>query len=127
VLICGGLGGVMESACEGAHEAHGTTVGILPGTDRGQGNDYLDVVLPTGLGELRNGLIVRSSQALIAIGGGWGTLSEISFAMRTDSPVVVLGGWQPGFGISESRHGAPRSAPDASECVRLALELARVS
>ena len=75
VLICGGLGGVMEAACRGARSAGGVTVGILPGTDRRHGNAYLDVALPTGMGELRNALIVRASDVLIAVAGGFGTLS----------------------------------------------------
>jgi uncharacterized protein (TIGR00725 family) len=76
-----------------AKEAGGTTVGILPGSDRGEANPYVDVAIATGLGELRNGLIVRCADALIAVGGGWGTLSEIAFAMRIGRPVVGLGTW----------------------------------
>jgi uncharacterized protein (TIGR00725 family) len=93
-LVCGGLGGVMEAACMGAREAGGLTVGILSGEDRAAANPYVAVALATGLGELRNGLVVRASDALIAIGGGWGTLSEIAFAMRTGRPVVALASWE---------------------------------
>jgi uncharacterized protein (TIGR00725 family) len=93
VLVCGGLGGVMAAACAGASERGGLTVGLLPGDDRGAGNPYLTIALPTGIGELRNGLVVRACDAVIAIGGSWGTMSEIAFAKRTGKPVVVLAGW----------------------------------
>lgn len=93
VLVCGGLGGVMEASCAGARQAGGITVGLLPGADRGAANPHLDVALATGLGELRNGLIVRASDAVIAVAGGYGTLSEIGFALRLGRPVVGLGTW----------------------------------
>ena len=93
ILITGGLGGVMEAACHGASTADGTTVGFLPGADRASANDYLQIALPTGLGELRNGLIIRAADAVIAIGGAYGTLSEIALALRTDVPVVGLDTW----------------------------------
>ena len=94
VVVCGGLGGVMEAACRGARAAGGTTVGLLPGVDRGDGNRWLSVALPTGLGELRNGLIVRAADALVAVGGGPGTLSEIALALKIGRPVVGLGTWE---------------------------------
>ena len=90
VLVCGGLGGVMEAAARGAKDAGGLTIGILPGNDAAEANASIDVALATGMGEMRNALIVRAAQALIAIGGGWGTLSEIALARRTDTPVVGL-------------------------------------
>jgi uncharacterized protein (TIGR00725 family) len=93
ILVCGGLGGVMAAACEGAAERGGLTVGLLPGNDRGEGNRCLTVALPTGIGELRNGLVVRASDAVIAIGGSWGTLSEIAIAKRAGTPVIGLEGW----------------------------------
>jgi uncharacterized protein (TIGR00725 family) len=93
IVVCGGLGGVMAAACEGAAERGGLTVGLLPGRDRADGNPYLSVALPTGMGELRNGLVVGVCDAVIAIGGSWGTLSEISLAMRTGKPTIVIGGW----------------------------------
>lgn len=93
-LICGGLGGVMAAACRGASEAGGITVGLLPGADRAQANEWVSVPIPTGLGELRNGLIVRAAQALIAIGGGYGTLSEVALALKMGVPVIGLGGWE---------------------------------
>src|SRR5947207_9996077 len=90
VLLCGGLGGVMEAAARGAKKARGLTVGILPGNDRADANPFIDVPLATGMGEMRNALIVRAAQAVIAIGGGWGTLSEIALAQRIKTPVVGL-------------------------------------
>ena len=90
VLLCGGLGGVMEAAARGAKQARGLTVGILPGSDRADANPFIDVPLATGMGEMRNALIVRAAQAVIAIGGGWGTLSEIALAQRIQTPVVGL-------------------------------------
>jgi uncharacterized protein (TIGR00725 family) len=91
IVFTGGLGGVMAAATEGASSAGGLTVAILPGTDRSVSSAA--VVIPTGLGELRNGLLVRSVDAVIAVGGSWGTLSEIALARRTGVPVVCLGGW----------------------------------
>jgi uncharacterized protein (TIGR00725 family) len=93
VLVCGGLGGVMEAACRGAKGAGGTTVGILPGTDRSEANEFVDVAIPTGLGEARNALVVRTAHALIAVGGGYGTLSEIALALKAGKRVVGLGSW----------------------------------
>lgn len=119
ILICGGLGGVMHAACEGAHDAGGLTVGILPGLDSSAANCHVEVAIPTGLGELRNGLIVRASDALIAIGGGWGTLSEIAFAMRTDRPVIGLGSWQRAL-----QGSAIEQVPDPHAAVERALDLA---
>jgi uncharacterized protein (TIGR00725 family) len=74
VVVTGGLGGVMEAACRGAREAGGTTIGVLPGSDRSAANPYVDVAMPTGLGEARNALVVRAADALVAIGGAYGTL-----------------------------------------------------
>jgi uncharacterized protein (TIGR00725 family) len=91
VVYTGGLGGVMAAATEGAASAGGLTVALLPGTERSVSS--ATVVIATGLGELRNGLLVRSVDAVIAVGGSWGTLSEIALARRTGVPVVCLGGW----------------------------------
>lgn len=94
VVVCGGLGGAMEAACRGAKEAGGMTVGLLPGLDRRDANPYVDVAVTTGLGEARNALVVRAADALIAVGGGYGTLSEIGLALRTGKRVVGLGTWE---------------------------------
>jgi uncharacterized protein (TIGR00725 family) len=93
VLVCGGLGGVMEAACRGAREAGGTTVGILPGDDRAAANAFVDVAIATGLGEARNAVVVRSADALVAVGRGYGTLSEIALALRAGKHVVGVGSW----------------------------------
>ncbi|MDH7578682.1 MAG: TIGR00725 family protein [Bacillota bacterium] len=96
VLVCGGRGGVMEAAARGAREAGGTAVGILPGTSRSEGNPYLTVSVVTGMGEARNAIVVRSSDAVIAVAGGCGTLSEIGLALKMGVPVVGLRTWQLG-------------------------------
>ena len=83
----------MEAACSGARGAGGTTIGILPGTERSTANPYVDVAIPTGLGEARNALVVRAADALIAVGGAYGTLSEIAFALKAGKRVVGLGTW----------------------------------
>ncbi len=90
VVLTGGLGGAMAAAARGAESQGGLTVGLLPGTDRGAANPHTRVALPTGLGELRNGLLVRAADAVIAIGGGPGTLSEVALALKTDTRVVAL-------------------------------------
>lgn len=93
VLICGGRGGVMEAACRGAKEAGGLTVGILPGADRSEANPYVDVAVVTGLGEARNAIVVRSADVVVAVSGGYGTLSEIGLALKMGRPVVGLNTW----------------------------------
>src|SRR5919107_816552 len=94
VVITGGLGGVMEAASRGARSRHGRTVGILPGEDRDAANGWVEIALATGMGELRNGLVVRAVDALVAIGGGHGTLSEVALALKLGRPVVGLGTWE---------------------------------
>jgi len=98
-LVCGGLGGVMEAACRGARSHGGLTLGLLPGSDREAANGWVVVAVPTGLGEVRNALVVRAADAVVAIGGGWGTLSEIALAVKAGIPVVGLGTWEVGEGI----------------------------
>ncbi|HEX4672129.1 MAG TPA: TIGR00725 family protein [Solirubrobacteraceae bacterium] len=93
VVVCGGLGGVMEAACRGAYRAGGMTIGILPGTDRAAANEWARVVIPTGMGEMRNALVVRAADAVIAVGGGYGTLSEVALALRAGVPVVGVDTW----------------------------------
>jgi uncharacterized protein (TIGR00725 family) len=93
-VVCGGLGGVMEAACHGAVENGGLTIGILPGGDREAANPWVSVAIPTGLGELRNGLIVRAADAVVAVGGAYGTLSEIALALKTGVPVIGVETWQ---------------------------------
>ncbi len=93
-LLCGGLGGMMQAAAEGAKSAGGQTVGILPGSDRSSANSFIDLAIPTGLGPFRNSLLVSSCDAVIAIHGAYGTLSEIAFALRIGIPVVGLHTWE---------------------------------
>lgn len=94
LIVCGGRGGVMEAACRGAKASGGLTIGLLPGTDRGEANPFVDVVIATGIGEARNAIIVQSAQAAIAVGGEFGTLSEIAFALKRDLPLAGLGTWE---------------------------------
>ncbi len=93
ITVCGGRGGVMAGAAKGAAQAGGTVVGMLPGEDRGDANEWVTVSLPTGMGELRNGLIVRAAEVVIAIGGSYGTLSEIALALSAELKVHGLHTW----------------------------------
>mgnify|MGYP001132420903 CR=1 FL=1 len=118
VVVTGGLGGVMEAACRGAKSRRGRTLGILPGTARAEANGWVDFAVPTGLGELRNGLVVRAADAVVAVGGGLGTLSEISLALKAGIPVIGLGSWDvPGV----------ETVADPAEAVERAVERARVT
>lgn len=116
-VVTGGLGGVMAAASRGAHAAGGTTIGLLPGTDRRLGNPFLTVSIPTGLGELRNGLVIRAADAVVCVGGSWGTLSEIALAVRTGVPIVMVGGW-------DLPEGGPIVVDSAEQAVARAVELA---
>ena len=93
ILVTGGVSGVMEAASKGAREAGGTTLGILPGADRRDANPWVAVAVPTGMGEARNALVVRAADALVAVGGAWGTLSEIALARKAGKPVAGLDSW----------------------------------
>jgi uncharacterized protein (TIGR00725 family) len=107
VVVTGGLGGVMEAACRGARSSRGRTVGLLPGDDRDAANGWVEIAIATGMGELRNGLVVRAADALVAVGGGHGTLSEVALALKLGRPVVGLGTWEV--------HGVEHvSTPDAA-------------
>ncbi|KPJ54681.1 MAG: hypothetical protein AMJ37_00140 [Dehalococcoidia bacterium DG_18] len=92
-LICGGLEGVMEAACRGAASQGGVTIGILPGDSREDANPYVQIPIVTGMGYTRNAIVAKSGQAVIAIGGSYGTLSEIAYALQNDIPVISLGTW----------------------------------
>jgi uncharacterized protein (TIGR00725 family) len=118
VLICGGLGGVMEAAARGAASAGGLTVGVLPGTSARDANRWITLPLPTGMGEGRNVLVVRFADAVIAIGGEWGTLSEVALARKIGIPVVLLAPTLTrGLGLEE--------ADTAEDAVRRALAAAK--
>lgn len=123
VLVCGGLGGVMEAACRGARGRGGITIGILPGTRPADANPFVTYALPTGLGHARNILVVRAAQAVIAVGGRYGTLSEIAFARVEGIPVIGLRTWEL---KREGKVEDPiQRAADAKEAVALALQAAR--
>lgn len=99
ILICGGLSGVMEAACQGAKENAGLTIGVLPGFSAADANPYVDVPIVTGLADARNVIIVRTARALIAIDGAAGTLSEIAFALKFNKPVIGLQTWEIAPGV----------------------------
>lgn len=116
MVVCGGLGGVMEAVSRGVRGAGGLTIGVLPGADPLEANPFVDVPLATGMGEMRNALIVRAARAVIAIGGGHGTLSEVALALRIGTPVVGLRDHFPGLDL-------PR-VTDAAAAVAWVLERA---
>jgi uncharacterized protein (TIGR00725 family) len=115
ILICGGLGGVMEAACKGASSEGGTTIGILPGDNSQQANPYIQIPIVTNIGYARNVIVIKSAQAVIAIDGSYGTLSEIGHALQYNIPVIGLNTW------SLSRNGRPDNsiiqAKDPTEAV----------
>jgi uncharacterized protein (TIGR00725 family) len=121
VIVCGGGGGAMAAAARGARSAGGVVVGLLPGDDRSAASPGLTVAIATGLGELRNGLVVRAADGVVAIAGAFGTLSEIAFALRVAKPVVGLGTWE------LARGGAPAegivAASSAEDAVERVLSL----
>ncbi len=116
VLVCGGLGGVMAGACQGAAEAGGLAVAVVPGPDPEAANPWAGVVIATGLGHARNVLVVQSGDAVVALPGSWGTLSEIALARKAGRPVVGVGAWGHLEGVREVR--------DPAEAVALAVRLA---
>ena len=122
ILVCGGLSGVMEAACRGANSEGGVTIGILPGESRQAANPYVQIPIVTGIGYARNVAVVKSAQAVIAISGSYGTLSEISHALQSGIPVVGLNTW------SLSKNGQQDNsiilAQNPAEAVAIALELA---
>ena len=123
IIICGGLGGIMEAVCRGAKSKGGLTIGILPGSDSSAANPWVDIPIVTGLGEARNVIVVKSAQAVIAIGGGYGTLSEIAFALKSGIPVIGLDTW------SLARNGQEDPSVikvhNADEAVSKAISLAK--
>jgi len=123
VVICGGLGGVMEGVCRGAKSKGGLTVGILPGQDASTANPWVDIAVVTGMGEARNVVVAKSAQAVIAIGGGYGTLSEIAYALKNGTPVIGLNTW------SLAREGREDNSiirvRSAGEAVDKAISLAK--
>jgi len=94
IIVGGGLGGVMEAACRGAREQGGVTIGVLPGPFRGDANPYVDYAIATDMGQARNAIIVRTADAVVAVGGEYGTLSEIAMALKMSKKVVALSSWE---------------------------------
>jgi uncharacterized protein (TIGR00725 family) len=122
VVVCGGLGGVMEAACRGAHSAGGLTIGLLPMTDWSGANAYVDIVLPTGLGVARNALVAMVGHAVVAIDGSFGTLTEIAHALQLMKPVFALGSWNLESASIDADRYVRVDSP--AEAVRRALEAA---
>jgi len=111
-LVCGGMGGVMQESCRGAKSVGGTTIGILPGKTKGDANPYIDIPIVTAMSHARNAVIVRTGDAVVAVGGRYGTLSEIGLALCMNKPVYGLNTWKiPGI----KRKASPRAALDAIE------------
>jgi hypothetical protein len=122
-IICGGLGGVMEAVCRGAKSRGGLTIGVLPGENPNMANQWVDIPIVTGVGYARNMAVVKSAQAVIAIGGNYGTLSEIAYALKSGIPVIGLNTW------SLSRNGQENNpiirVHSAAEAVDKAVSLAK--
>ena len=120
-LVCGGLGGVMEAACRGANAEGGVTIGILPGDSAKTANPYVQIPIVTGIGYARNISVVKSAQAVIAVGGSYGTLSEIAYALQSRIPVIGLNTW------SLSKSGQPDNsiipADNPTDAVKKALNM----
>jgi hypothetical protein len=121
-LVCGGMGGVMEAACKGASEAGGLTIGILPGDSRRDANHYVQIPIVTGIGYARNVAVVKTSQAVIAIDGSYGTLTEIGYALQAGIPVIGLGTWS--MAIDNKTDDNIIIAKNAKEAVDKAMNLA---
>ena len=117
VLVCGGLGGVMEGAARGAKEAGGVTIGILPTDSKADANEFIDYVIPSGFGEARNIMVVRSADAVIALPGKYGTLTEMAFALLAGIPVISVMAWKLGDEIMQ--------VEDPIEAAHKAMELAQ--
>lgn len=123
ILVTGGGVGAMEAACRGARAAGGLTVGLLAGSSRREGNPYLDVAIPTGMGEMRNTLVVRAADAVLAVGGGFGTLSEVALALKLGKPLVGVDSWS----ASVHRVGAPiPAASSPQEAVEFLLGVIKI-
>lgn len=126
VVVTGGRGGVMAAAVDGAAAAGGTTLALLPGADDSKLGAPATVVVPTGIGEARNALVVRAAHAVIAIGGAWGTLSEVALAIRSGTPVVGLDTWRFETDLDRLAIADPvHRVATPEDAVRAAVELAR--
>jgi len=121
ILVCGGLGGVMEAACRGATSEGGITIGILPGEKRNDANKYVQIPIVTGIGYARNVAVVKSAQAVIAIGGSYGTLSEIGHALQSGIPVIGIDTWSLSKG--GKINNSITSAENAADAIEKAFDL----
>lgn len=119
-LICGGLSGVMNAAAKGVFEAGGTSIGILPGVSRQGSSKYLTFALPTGIGEARNAIIARSADVVIAVGGEFGTLSEIAFALKLGKPVIGINTWH--LLKDQEENLSIARAKNAQEAIEMAIK-----
>jgi uncharacterized protein (TIGR00725 family) len=117
IVVCGGLGGIMEGAARGAREAGGTTIGILPGPDREEANEFIDIVIPSGFGDARNIMVVRTADAVVAFPGKFGTLSEMAFALKAGKPVISISAWKLGDDLVQ--------CDDPLEAAKKAMALAK--
>lgn len=120
-LVCGGMGGVMEAACRGASLNGGLTIGILPGNSREEANPYVQIPIISSIGFARNVMVVKSAQAVIAVGGAYGTLSEIAYALQSGLPVITLNSWS--MSQNGKADGAVIKAGNALDAVTMALDL----
>uniref|UniRef100_A0A7C1FT32 TIGR00725 family protein n=1 Tax=Thermomicrobium roseum TaxID=500 RepID=A0A7C1FT32_THERO len=126
-VVCGGRGGVMAAVCRGAKRGGGATIGILPGTNPREANEWVDYPICTGLGEARNAVVVASGQVVIAIGGGLGTLSEIALALKLGRPVITLHSWPLDPALLARANARIEEATSPDEAARRALELLRMA
>lgn len=117
VIVCGGMGGIMEGVSRGAKEAGGVTIGILPTQDKEDANEFIDYVIPTGFGEARNVMVIRASDAVVALPGKYGTLSEMAFALKDGKPLVSVSAWKLGDEI--------HSVESPEEAAKLVMELVK--
>ncbi len=124
-LVCGGMGGVMEAACKGAIEEKGLTIGILPGENRKEANPFVQIPIATGIGYARNVAVVKSAQAIIAIDGSYGTLTEIGYALQSGIPVIGLNTWSLSIDDKAEKNIIP--AKNAKDAVDKAMELIKNS
>ena len=116
IIVCGGMGGIMEGAAKGAKEAGGVTIGILPTSNKEDANEFIDYIIPTGFGEARNIMVVRSADAVVAFPGKFGTLIEMAFALNAKKPVISVNAWKLGDEINQ--------VDTPLEAAKLAMELA---
>ncbi|MCK4301832.1 MAG: TIGR00725 family protein [candidate division Zixibacteria bacterium] len=116
IIVCGGMGGIMEGAARGAKEAGGVTIGILPTSNKEDANEFIDYIIPTGFGEARNIMVVRSADAVVAFPGKFGTLIEMAFALNAKKPVISVNAWKLGDEINQ--------VDTPLEAAKLAMELA---